>query len=216
LFNFISYIFFSMVETASFFVFMQYIFRFRPRPYLRESLIVSLVVSVLSFLIREELNIKDYFPFIVLAVFILYVKFVMRVTLFWAILMATISYVLFLIIQAGIVLAYISIRGIALEDIQKISIDQFIGQTITGSILYGISMLLFKKGYGFSFSFEKFRFRGEDILVSIIVVVTFGAIGILFFLNNLLVATAVLLILAAVLLYYGLRKERSYDFKTGA
>lgn len=209
------YIFFSTIETAAFLIFMQSIFRFGSWQFKWETLLVSVLVSFLSFLLREEFQVKTYFPLMAILIFIGYAKVVIRAPLFWSILMSGLSYVLFLLIQTGIVLFFVQIIGIRFETVQSASIEQFVVQLCTGLVLIGVSLILFLKGYGFSFSFQKFRFKGEDLLGSLLVAIALGSIGAIFIMKNLIIALAVLIILSVVLLYYGMRKEREYDFKLG-
>lgn len=210
------YIFFSTLETFSYFILFLSIFRFNPKLYLVESITVSIMVSVLSYLIREEVGIKTtLFPFIAILVFVFFVKLVIKISFAWSIITATASYAIFILVQTGILLLLTNLGVISFDKAQNPSIDQFIGQVVTASALIFPSLYLFNKGYGYSREFDNLVFKGETVLTFTLIGLFLLLLGIIFIAKNLILAFIALLILVIVLVIFGTKREKSYDFKNG-
>ncbi|RRJ54802.1 hypothetical protein EHV15_35015 [Paenibacillus oralis] len=209
----LGYIVFSTVETFSYFVLLQSVFRFNPKLYLIESTSVSIVISFLSYFVREEMGIKTIFPLIALLVFIFFVKFVLKTSITWSIIISLASYAIFFLVQTGILLLLTSTGLLSLETAQNASSDQFIGQFLTAITLVVPSLYLFNKGYGYSREFDRLSFKGEIIFSIFLISASFVILGYLFILKNLIFAFATLSVLILVMTVFGIKKEREYDFK---
>lgn len=203
----IGYLFFSSIETFAYFILLLCIFRFNPKLYIMESATVSLVVSFLSYFLREEMGIKSFFPIIALFVFIFFTKIVLKASFIWSIIISVISYFIFFLIQTGLLLLLTITGIISLDVAQNASIDQFVGQLITAILLIVPSYFLFNKGFGYSREFDTLKFKGETILSIFIGAGSMLLLGYFFLNKNLIHAFLTLCILAIVFIVFYLRKR---------
>lgn len=210
----IGYIFFSFIETFSYFILALAAVRLVPHHYLKEISLVSFIVALLSFFMREAIDLKQIFPIIVLIIFIAFQLLVLKAPFLWGLIIAISTYAVFFIIQTGLLIVLTN-TVISLEKAQSASIDQFIGQTVTAIVITLSSLYLFNKGIGYSAEFTKLRFSLDTFIGLPLCILLFAGFGYVFIQNNLGMAFLVLSLLVGLLIYFAVKKERAYDFKTG-
>lgn len=210
----IGYIFFSFIETFSYFILALAAVRLVPQHYLKEISIVSFIVAFLSFFMREAVDLKQIFPIIVLIIFTAFQLLVVKAPFWWGLIIAFSTYVLFFIIQTGLLLILTN-TVISLEKAQSASIDQFIGQTVTAIVIALPSLYLFNKGIGYSADFTKLRFSLDTVIGLPLCILLFAGFGYVFIQNDLVMAFLALSLLVCILIYFAVKKERAYDFKSG-
>lgn len=212
------FLLFSVIQGLALLTFMLTLFRFNPRYYLIPILVVSVVISISSYFFREQWDMAYLDPFIYLAILIIGTIWMLEVNLLLAVLISFSGYMGFVFIQTLIMLLLKVIGVLTFENLN----DSYHFQTAllsvsTSFIVILLSWFLFRKGWGFTFSFKKKKnIREITLFVSIILlVITVIATILLCLYNNKfdnLYAFLVLFLSALViLLYFALIKEKRND-----
>ncbi|MNI49833.1 hypothetical protein D3C73_1044670 [compost metagenome] len=118
---------------------------------------------------------------------------------------ATVSgYAIFALIQTALVLLMFG----SLSEVDGHLYNGYLLQTVTAIVAVMLFWYLYRIGKGFTFDLDKLRFKLEDILLTILIIVFLLGIGVLLLFSNLLLHIVFFVAITAFLLYYSTKKER--------
>ncbi|MGG1071279.1 hypothetical protein ABE178_15765 [Priestia megaterium] len=148
------------------FVIMSALFQLRVRRHFNKIAVVSLLNSIINYLVyfNTDAKIGYVVPIISVLITFLYLTAVVKIPTIWS-LMVTVSggLILPLVVQLGIIF---SSFGFFMPAELKQHIWRNYALDITSGLVYSlIAVLLYLKGWGFTFDFEKIRFKWERNLV---------------------------------------------------
>jgi len=205
----VGYIFFGAIEAAGIFILMFYLFRFDAQSYLKEIAVASLLFPILTYIIRIELQLTPVSPLISIFIYAFAAYAILKIPAIWSLIISSLIYVIYFIVQTSIMLILISFNVVTLENVRSYHTDAFILQFISAVITTVCSHLLYKRGYGFSFPFNRFRFKGENLLMISTILIWYIAFLVLFITENLYYGVFIGTVILVYLLYLAIRKERS-------
>jgi hypothetical protein len=203
--EFLGYMFFSLVEGLAVFAFMFYIFRFDLFKYILPVIVVISVINLQSYFIREELTLLSISPVINLILTILFLAVYLRIPIIWSMLMTITGYIAFGVLQNIIV--FISFGYLSIQEVQSSIWKGYLLQAFSGFIGFAIGWILYKRGLGFAFEFERLRYSWERISL---IVVNLTFLVVLFIMMSFKSVFTNLLVLAFALfafLIYSLKRE---------
>ncbi|MFC5703224.1 hypothetical protein ACFPVX_18200 [Cohnella faecalis] len=204
--EFFWYIVCSTVESCAFFIVMLFLFRFHSFQYIRSIFATSVLFSFLSYSLRVDLGFNNFFPLVTILVFAVYAFYILKIPLFWAVAMSLVSTITSFALETLMLLLYF-IPGVGtLGDISSTSSRIF--QVLYAIIVIPLSYFMYRRGIGFAFNFDKLKWRAENLVVFIIVIILVIAMFITFIQKNVFYAIVFALITTAFLLYLSFKKER--------
>lgn len=195
----------SAVEFIGLYTLMFAVFRLRFKEYIWSLISVSTLINGINyFLIKEKLYYFSPIVFIVLTFLILF-TFV-GISAFWSFIVAISGYVAIGLIETILILPFHKFMQTTGNEWKNYAL-----YVVAGIISYVISSILYNRGIGFSFNFEKARFKQEKWFVYIIL----GAITIimsimLFYTKTIYLAicAVILIIVVGLLILYSIKKEK--------
>lgn len=194
---------FATLEGLAVYALMLYIFRFRLKDYIWQSLIIITLMNIQSYYISENTDLSFISPIINIVFMILFMKCIARLPIVGALVSAVIGYLVFGLIQWGVVYGiHGSLDGINDDDSVRWKV-----QLLTGVIGLIVSQLLYKFGIGFTNDFERFKFPFERQLVLVISVLFGVAFAAIMYSENLTLAGVFFVVSMGIFLYYAIRKE---------
>ncbi|AIQ13612.1 hypothetical protein [Paenibacillus durus] len=150
--NFIFYVFFSVLDTASLFYLALKLFKIDL--YLKEIIFASLIMTFLSYVIRVEHGYAYLDVFMQFVFFVCFLWMLFRIHIFYATIMAGTALQAFMLIQSLIYIV-INITGIYQLDFPIVSTGIFLMQLITDSVVIFIGYYIGKKRKGFDYIPDK-------------------------------------------------------------
>lgn len=207
--SFVWFVLFSTIEAFAIFIAMFCVFRFGYRLFLREAFIASFLISVLSHAMRIEMDLANYFPLISLALYTFFTYLIVRVPPFWAVVMSIVASIGSLVIQTLVLLILTPINLLNFDEVQSYGTDAYILQSITSIIYMILGISLYKRGYGFSFPFDRFSCKGENMIMLTVIMISFIVLSWIFIMKSLVYASIIGTLSLAFLLYLAFRKERT-------
>lgn len=194
--NMVMFMLFSTLEVYAAFVLMMAIFRMNALEYIWQSLIIAILMGVQSYFLRG-IDLGYIATLVNLMCYILLLTTIVKVPLLWSAVISGLGFFVYGTIQA---ILLTKINGELL-------------QLITGVLVIGLSYALYRLGIGFSFNFEKVRFKGERILVVALIIVSFVSMTISLCQHEVWIDILFFAVAAGLFLYYAIRKERedTYD-----
>lgn len=216
----LKYIIFSFLEYLSLFVFIFVQFRFSVKENLTQIGMISLLLSFVSYSFTSS-NLNGIFPLVQFVIVLLYIRMVMKVTIFNALLMFFVGYIVLGVAQTCIVAVARHVQFLQGE-LKPGTYEGNVLQTISsGFLLFSSYVIYYLKG-GFSFieaksRFSKSTFTGKNITyISFVVfafIITIVSSIIMIELKNppYLLIASLLLIILILLFYLSLRKDEVID-----
>ncbi|AKG35516.1 hypothetical protein VK70_13810 [Paenibacillus durus ATCC 35681] len=150
--NFIFYVFFSVLDTASLFYIALKLFKIDL--YLKEIIFASLIMTFFSYVIRVEHSYAFLDVFLQYVLFVCFLWMLFRIHIFYAIIVAGTALQAFMFIQSLIYIV-INITGIYQLNFPIVSTGIFLMQLITDSVVIFIGYYIRKKRKGFDFIPDK-------------------------------------------------------------
>lgn len=200
------FIFFSLIEGLGLFVLMLSIYRLKVTDHLWPALVMILIMSIQSLVMRFEFELAYIVPVINIVLFTFLLAAVWKVSIVWSVIVSITGYLAFGLIQT---LMVVSIFGSA-EVVKSSDVNGYILQLITGFITTLLGCLLYKLGFGFTFDFERLRLKFEHFIVVGSIIVFFIIFALVMYENELWINFIFTTCGIALLLYYAVRKEREY------
>jgi len=163
----------NILESIAMFCLMLAMFRFSMRNYLFHMLVAAIVMAQTSYLTRFEFGLDSLTPLFMLVWFMIFIRMVFRIHLFYVLLMVVSGYLGYLIIQSAILL--VLQIGFSLEEITgtlfRVKMIQIAGSVITFFCAYW----LLKRRVGFSFVpdriDEKVEMTGVNLIILLVSIV---------------------------------------------
>lgn len=203
----ILYILFSAVETFAVYCLIMTLYRYKFKDYLWEAMVTGLIITLQSYLMRNEFSLPFLVPIITIFIFVAFFKLFVKIPLAWSFIATVLGYAAYALLQSG--LARVLFGSIAAA--QGDASNGYLLQFASGLITILLSIGFYKIGWGFKFNFERLRFRFEDMLMIALISVFLVSVSVIFYYNDL---TTNIVFFAAVmlfLLYYAIRKERGVN-----
>lgn len=201
--EFVGFMFFSFIEGLSVYALILYLFRFDALKYFWHIFFILTFIDLQNYVIHNELSLNAAAPIINIVITVLFLTVFIRIPLLWSMVMTLFGYIAFSIIQSSIV--FFSFGYFAGKN--ELEWKAYLVQFLTGMIGIFLGWLLYKLGYGFSFSFEKLRFRGERMFIVLGTSAFLITLAVIILYKNIFINLIIFGIMLFVLLIFSLRKE---------
>lgn len=204
----VAFMVFSTIEGLGIFALMMTIFKINPFHYFWQALFVVLLMSLQSYLLRSELSLYYLAPITNIMLFIFFVATVVKEPLVGSAIITFIGYTAFSLLQTMIV----TIVFDSIIESQTVLIYGYALQTSSAITIGLVAWLLYKLGIGFTWSFERVRFKREDLIVSSAIFVVLIFFTIILYRNEIWSNILFFSITLSFFLFYAVRKEKKdYD-----
>ncbi|XEC96009.1 hypothetical protein AB6A23_05435 [Paenibacillus tarimensis] len=202
------FIFFSFVEGISVVYLMLSIYRLRMSEFLFPSLGVILIQCLQSYFLRGgDISLPYLVPVVNIFLFVFLLTAIIRIPIIWSCFIAITGYVAYGLIQSLIV--FLSFGLVTIELMQSNSVVNYSVMSISSVSAFLIARILFRFGIGFSFDFDKLKFKWERVLLIGIIVTTLVSIAALLQKKDNAIVILFLIISTSFFIYYSIRKETS-------
>lgn len=195
---------FSSIESLALITLVITIYRFKLKDCFWPAMLVTLVMSIQSLLLREE-ALANLVPFVNVFLITLLLVTILEVPIQWAFFVSLGGYVASVLLQGLIV--EVSFGIFSLKEIKHDPPRGYIFQSVYAACAYLLSKFLYSRGIGFSFNFNKKRFKWERAIVVSTIIVSFCLFGITLYAQEVLLDLAVLSVALTFFLYISVRKE---------
>lgn len=203
----ILFLLFSIIEGIGLLILMLSFYRLKATDHIWPAMFMIIIMSLQSYVVRNELELSYIVPIINLVLFVLLLATVWRVPIVWSAIVSITGYLAFGLIQTIIVVLMFG----SVEAAESIRIKGYILQTVTGLTTTLLGYLLFKFGLGFSFNFDRLRLNKERLIVVGSIIIFFLIFAAILYKNEVWINFIFTTTGMAFLLYYAFRKEISYD-----
>jgi hypothetical protein len=198
------FVVFSALEAWSIFTISFTLFRFNILKYNMQIVPISILMALLSYAIWNETSWVSWFPVIALLLFTVFIFYTLRISLIGSVIVTVTGYSTAILIQTGY-MYLMQLFGIQMNDS-----GQLILSSVSNFTVLLISYLLYRFGYGFSFSLNHFKVKRENLLILIIAIATFILLSFLHFLKNKLYFVEMVAgVIVLFLIYIALKRERT-------
>ncbi|MFC5652927.1 hypothetical protein ACFPYJ_28240 [Paenibacillus solisilvae] len=206
------FIIFSVFEGLAAFTVMLTMFRYNIREYLLQLSLFSIMMSVFSFSMRYELGLENYTPFLSLLLFVLIIFITLRISMLGAVIVVVPGYVLYAVLQTAILNVLQTLNLTTVIRVQENTSDLYFLQAVTAAAAFITCWFIFRRGFGFSWSLNRFSFQGENILVLVLLILGIAFASVYTLLKTELVfVSATFIIILVSLLYLFIRKGIDND-----
>lgn len=210
--NFWLYVGVSAIEGFSVFTITLAIFRYNVLNYVRQAVVINLLIAVATYTFRQE-GMSSYTPILTFILLAFFISILANIKIYWSVVMAVAGYISFLVLQTVVVLIAVKLGLLNLTDVQNNEFSPIVYTTqfIVSFIVIFISYTLYRKGLGFAFDFTASKAGGEKYIGAIIAAASLVIIFLLFFKSQMLLVWVILLIILAFLLHILIKKESEDD-----
>ncbi|RAP73599.1 hypothetical protein [Paenibacillus montanisoli] len=215
-----NYLYFSIgssIEYFSVFVLMFTLFRFPVTERLNITLIVSLMMSQVSYFSRLMPEIGDFSSYIQLGLLVIVLWILFRVPLYYSLIMNAAAFIVGFAIQ-GLTLLILSLSGTPLEFVTGTPIISAAVQLLTAAIVFAISRTIYIKHWGYDYVPASHRanvsITGTNAILLVVVVtslVVAAGAGLVLrgnFKDYAIVASVIFLLTIPLFLHYSIRKDK--------
>ncbi|REK56031.1 MAG: hypothetical protein C6W55_09055 [Thermobacillus sp.] len=208
--NEILFIAFSTLETWSIFAVSFTLFRFNILKYNLQIVPISVLMALLNYAIWHEIDMGSWTPMIGLVLFTLFIFYTLRISLIGSLIVAVTGYTSVILVQTAFLYG-LQLTGIAsVAEVQAGGTGYYILSAVSSCTVLLLSYLLYRLGYGFSFSLQHFKVKHENMLILVITVATFILLSFLHLLKNrLYFVEMIAVVIVLFLIYIALRRERT-------
>ncbi|ASS64702.1 hypothetical protein [Paenibacillus sp. RUD330] len=204
--EFLGFMFFGSIEGFALIALVLALYRFKISESYWPVGITVFLMTLQSFLLREELQIAVLVP-IVNAIFIsLMLTIFLKVPAHWALFVSLAGYVGYIIFQ--IVISTASFGVFSQAAVEESLFKGYLLQLLTAAPVYYISRYLYSRGLGFSFDFDEKRLKHEGTVIVISVIIVLVSFGFVLYSRDRFLMLVVLLAAMAFFLYYSIIRER--------
>lgn len=203
--NLFWFMFFSIIEGLAVFSFILYTFRFNLRKYIVPALVIDSLMSVHSYFIREDTSMVFMVILINYLFLVFFMATIVKIPVIWAMFTSIIGYALFVALQTGLLL--LTFGHLTVHTVQTIPSYGYIMQLLTGVFGFVIMNALYRFGIGFTFDFEKFKFKKEVFVVTFLILAAGIPLGVMLYIGDLYINMIFLIISLSIFFYYSVRKE---------
>lgn len=203
MFEAVGFMFFSTIETLSLFALMMSLYRLKMIDYIWPALFVILLMNLQSYVLRNELSLEYLVPLIGILIFTFMLATIVKLPIVWSAIVTISGYVVFGVIQTIVV----TILFGSVAEAQSTNENGYILQTVTALLMFFLSWGMYKFGIGFSFNFDRFRIKWENIITVTLIMIFLIAISVILYFNQIWINILFFGVSLAFLLYYAVRKE---------
>ncbi|PWW37424.1 MULTISPECIES: hypothetical protein [Paenibacillus] len=201
----IGFMFFSTLETFSWYLLSMSLFRYKPYEHTWSALVVILLMNLQSFVLRNELSMSNYAPLISMLIFIFFYAAVVRIPLIGSLIVTLAGFAGFGLIQTGLVFILFG----SVETAQSTLSNGYALQTATAILVFLAARVPYRLGYGIPLEFEKLKFKFEEIITSILMIVFLCAVSAMLYYNKIWLNIFLFAVTLGYLLYFSAKKDRS-------
>ncbi|MCC3377158.1 hypothetical protein [Cohnella sp. REN36] len=199
--KFLGFMFFSSVEVLALIAITLTIFRFKISDYIWQSVLIAIVMNIMSFVLRNELDLPSLAPISNVIAFALFIYiFLKEPPLVWSFIMSLTGTVAFVIIQAIFIAC--SFGTLSIHAVDSDLVKGYMLQTMTGVTIFIISYMLYKRGWGYSAEFTKLKFKWERFVVLGMIIIITAALGALLYYKDLLIDILFLFLAFLFIIFY--------------
>jgi hypothetical protein len=198
------FVVYSALEAWSIFAVSFTLFRFNVLKYYAQIVPISILMALLSYAIRLETEWTSWVPVMALVLFTLFIFYTLRISLIGSVIVTITGYSLFILVQTAM-MNVLQLAGLRTSDF-----DMHVLWPVSSFVVLLLSYLLYRFGYGFSFSLDHFRVKRENLIIMVVALVMFLLLTFLHLLKNKLYLVE--MIAAAIiffLIHLALRRERT-------
>lgn len=200
----IGFLFFSGIEAFSLYFLIMCLFRFEFQEHISQAIILTLLVNLQSYILRNDFALGNFMPIITIFFFVLFFAIIVRMPLVLSIVATISGYVIFGVVQS---ISALLLFG-SLDEAKSTLSNGYVLQATTGIIVIIVSWFVFRLGYGFTFDLNRLRLKFEDIMVVLLIIIFLVTVSIVLYFNDLLIVILFFLATSAYLLYYTIRKDK--------
>lgn len=209
--NALCFMLFSTVEGMSMFAIMLSLFRYRITEYFHYYLVLSILMSAASYWMWQVGGAPEYVPVMSALLFSLSVLVRYRISAIAAILMALTGYLVFGMLQSIVVYVLEAGTLVQMERIQSNTGDTYLMQLVNSLLLFALSYMLYRKGFGFTFPLSWIEVKeGNTLLLSSISAAFVFIAGVSLLHSRVHAAAAVFFLILLLLLNVLNRKEQRH------
>lgn len=202
--GFIGFMVFSTLESFALYSFVISVFRYKTSEFAWHILFLALLINMQSFLLRTEFSLSFLVPLIVVILFIIFFKVIVGIPLVWSAISTVMGYGIYVALQSIVIaLMFGSVTNI------NSAPDGYAVQTVTSIITLVLAFFLYRLGLGFSFNFERLRFKFEDVVAFFSISLFFIFVSILFYWNQIWINILFFAVIAGYLVYFAIKKENA-------
>lgn len=189
------------------------LFRFKLRSYLGEAIFISILIGGIIYFIRVYSKFGLITPMIGTLLLIVFMWLVIKIPVFYSTLMIIMGYLGIFVIESLLISLGQSLGILSFEKVQiPGTLDSTVDILLTNFILYFLGWWLYRRGFGFSFSFRPIKITGEaaGFLFAILAAIAVSAIlnySTIQFQLALTISAVVGIAAFCTLLYLSIRKE---------
>lgn len=215
--NFTVYLLFSTLEGIALFCIMLTLYRYNFRYYFTPVLLASIIRSILSYLLRVEWNLKYIDPIVTLVVITCSIVWMLEINVFWAIIVSLSGFMSFVAIQVSILLLFDVFNWTITDTLHTVyDLGLMLLSSLTCGFIFVLSGILYRRGWGFAFSFHKLNKAKDIMTLSVLISCSLLALVIAILsliqgFNKALLFAVLFFSSLSSLLYYALLKERRND-----
>lgn len=209
-FEAISFMFFSVIETFAIYFLIMCLFRFKWQEFGWHALCLALLITVQSYILRHNYELGNLMPLVTMILFVLFFAAVARMPFIFSIFITVVGYAGFAVVQCLLAILFFG----SISAISDSASNGYVLQLATSAVIFPVMYLLFRLGYGFTFDImmNKLRFKFDDIMVIIMILLFFISVTSVLYANRLYVVTLFFIATSAALLYYAIRKQRHQEY----
>ncbi|TJY38939.1 hypothetical protein E5161_19095 [Cohnella pontilimi] len=200
---------FSVLEASAIHIMLLRLFRYEVRQYVLAIVISSFFFSFISYVLRSEFDLSNYFSLVTLVYFAIFAFYVLKIPLIWSFAVSIIGNICNFVLQTIILLVCAGLGILQLHEIDPFSPTARIQQTLFAAVTFILTGYLYRKGIGFAFNFDRFRWKAENIVMLVIMGGLFVAMIITFIKRDIYYLAGLDFIMFAILVYLAIRKERA-------
>jgi hypothetical protein len=206
----ILFVVFSALETWSIFAISLTLFRFNILKYNLQIVPLSVLMALLNYAIWHEANLGSWIPVIGLVLFTLFIFYTLRISLIGSLIVALTGYGTIILIQTAFLYGLQLIGITTVAEVQSGGSGYYILSAVSSCAVLLLSWVLYRLGYGFSFSLHHFKVQRENMLILVITIATFILLTFLHLLKNKLYFVELIASLIVLfLIFIALKKERT-------
>ncbi|MBW4083560.1 hypothetical protein [Paenibacillus sp. S150] len=203
----VGFLLFSTIEGVGILFIMMAIFRMNPLDHIWPSLFIILLMSLQSFVLRNELELTYMVPVINILLFILLLTTVVKTPVLWSGIIAILGYMAFAIVQTVVVFTAFG----SIANAQSTLFHGYSTQAMTAILLILISWFMSKNRMGFTFEFERLRLKSENTIVIVLMLIFLIIFSIIMIRQDIWLNIVFFGAALMMLIYYAIREERFYD-----
>lgn len=201
---------FSTLETWSIFAISFTLFRFNILKYNLQIIPITVLMALLNYAIWYETNLGSWIPVIGLVLFTLFIFYMLRTSLIGSLIVALTGYGTVILIQTAFLYIYQLAGFTTVADVRAGGSSYYILSAVSSCVVLLLSWLLYRLGYGFSFSLHHFKVQRENMLILVVTVAMFIMLSFLHLLKNKLYFVELVAIANVLfLIFIALRREKT-------